>query len=183
MLYLLHYADKHYTNKRFTIPAMADSLTLHVNGRQYKLDVDSRTPLLYLLRNELELNGPKYGCGIEQCGSCMVLMDGKAQPSCVMPAAGAAHYQITTLEGLGDEDKLHPVQQAFIEEQAAQCGYCLNGMIISAKALLDSNPSPSDTEIREALERVLCRCGTHTRMIRAVKRAARDRAARDLQEQ
>lgn len=162
---------------------MADSLTLHVNGRKYELNVDSRTPLLYLLRNELELNGPKYGCGIEQCGSCMVLMDWKAQPSCVMPAAGAAHYQITTLEGLGDEENLHPVQRAFIEEQAAQCGYCLNGMIISAKALLDRNPSPSDTEIREALERVLCRCGTHTRIIRAVKRAARDRAARERQEQ
>lgn len=154
---------------------MPDTLTLHVNGRKYKLEVDPNTPLLYLLRNELELNGPKFGCGIERCGSCMVLMDGEAQPSCVMPAAAGAHYQITTLEGLGDEDKLHPVQRAFIEEQAAQCGYCLNGMIISAKALLDSNPDPSDTEIREALERVLCRCGTHTRMIRAVKRAARER--------
>lgn len=163
--------------------AMTSTITLHINGRSHQLDVDPQTPLLYLLRNELELNGPKYGCGIEQCGSCMVLLDGKAKPSCVMPAAGAAHYQITTLEGLGDEDKVHPVQRAFIEEQAAQCGYCLNGMIISAKALLDNNPSPSESEIREALEGVLCRCGTHTRMIRAVKRAARDRAAQQLQEQ
>lgn len=152
---------------------MSATLTLYINGRQYELDADPDTPLLYLLRNELELNGPKYGCGIERCGSCMVLLDGKAMPSCVMPGAAAAHYQITTLEGLGDKENLHPVQQAFIEEQAAQCGYCLNGMIISAKALLDQNSSPSDAEIREALERVLCRCGTHTRMIRAVKRAAR----------
>lgn len=154
---------------------MTNSLTLHVNGRQYRLNRAPETPLIYLLRNELELNGPKYGCGMEQCGSCMVLIDGKAQPSCVMPASGATHYKITTLEGLGDKEKLHPVQRAFIEEQAAQCGYCLNGMIISAKALLDANPSPSDIEIKEALERILCRCGTHTRMIRAVKRAARER--------
>lgn len=152
---------------------MSATLILHINGRQYELDADPNTPLLYLLRNELELNGPKYGCGIERCGSCMVLLDGKAMPSCVMPGAAGAYYHITTLEGLGDKENLHPVQKAFIEEQAAQCGYCLNGMIMSAKALLDQNPSPSDTEIREALERVLCRCGTHTRMIRAVKRAAR----------
>lgn len=151
---------------------MPYSFTLYVNSRQYELEVDPNTPLLYLLRNELELNGPKYGCGIERCGSCMVLLDGKAMPSCVMPGAGAAYYQITTLEGLGDKENLHPVQKAFIEEQAAQCGYCLNGMIMSAKALLDEKPSPTDAEIREALERVLCRCGTHSRIIRAVKRAA-----------
>lgn len=151
---------------------MPYSFTLYVNSRQYELEVDPNTPLLYLLRNELELNGPKYGCGIERCGSCMVLLDGKAMPSCVMPGTGAAYYQITTLEGLGDKENLHPVQKAFIEEQAAQCGYCLNGMIMSAKALLDEKPSPTDAEIREALERVLCRCGTHSRIIRAVKRAA-----------
>lgn len=151
---------------------MAEKVSLQVNNNRYQLEADPQTPLLYLLRNDLMLNGPKYGCGVEQCGACMVLLDGEAQPSCMLPSSVAANYKIITLEGLGNAEQLHPVQKAFIKEQAAQCGYCLNGMIISAKALLDANPAPSDGEIREALERVLCRCGTHTRMIRAVKRAA-----------
>ncbi len=151
---------------------MSETVTLQVNGKSHTLTADPDTPLLYLLRNDLRLNGPKFGCGQARCGSCMVLLNGEAQPSCVMPASAAQAMEITTLEGLGNRDNLHPVQEAFVEEQAAQCGYCLNGMIIAAKALLDQNPSPSDTEIREALERVLCRCGTHTRMISAVKRAA-----------
>jgi nicotinate dehydrogenase subunit A len=153
---------------------MYDSFTLNVNGRRYLLNRAPETPLLYLLRNELELNGPKYGCGMEQCGSCMVLLDGEARPSCVLPGQAAASFRITTLEGLGNENNLHPVQKAFIKEQAAQCGYCLNGMIISAKALLDSHPNPNEEEIREALERVLCRCGTHSRMVRAVQSASRE---------
>ncbi len=137
------------------------------------MEVSPETPLLYLLRNNLQLNGPKFGCGIERCGSCMVLLNGKAQPSCMLPAISATQLEVITLEGLGTPDNLHPVQKAFIEEQAAQCGYCLNGMIVSAKALLDINKNPTETEIRQALDRVLCRCGTHTRMIRAVQRAAR----------
>jgi nicotinate dehydrogenase subunit A len=148
-------------------------ITLVVNGRQCQLEADPETPLLYLLRNDLKLNGPKYGCGIERCGSCMVLLNGQAQPSCVLPAASAMEMEVTTLEGIGSPENLHPVQKAFIEEQAAQCGYCLNGMIVSAKALLDTNKNPTEPQIRQALERVLCRCGTHTRMIRAVQRAAR----------
>src|SRR5690606_13678400 len=127
-------------------------------------------PLLYLLRNNLQLNGAKYGCGIERCGSCMVLLNGKAQPSCVIPGSAAAVYEVTTLEGLAKNGKPDVVQEAFIEEQAAQCGYCLNGMIMSAKALLEENKNPSDKEIRQALNRVLCRCGTHTRIISAVKK-------------
>jgi nicotinate dehydrogenase subunit A len=152
---------------------MNQSITLLVNGRQCQLEADPETPLLYLLRNDLKLNGPKYGCGIERCGSCMVLLNGQAQPSCVLPAASALELEVTTLEGIGTPENLHPVQKAFIEEQAAQCGYCLNGMIVSAKALLDTNKNPTEPQIRQALERVLCRCGTHTRMIRAVQRAAR----------
>jgi nicotinate dehydrogenase subunit A len=151
---------------------MADTINLKVNGTRYRVESEPDTPLLYLLRNDLSLNGPKYGCGMERCGSCMVLLNGKANPSCRITSASAASFDITTLEGLGTADALHPVQKAFIEEQAAQCGYCLNGMIICAKALLEENANPSDLEIRQALQRVLCRCGTHTRMIKAVKRAA-----------
>ena len=151
---------------------MKNKLVLKVNGKSFQLDIDPETPLLYALRNNLQLNGPKYGCGLQQCGSCMVLLNGKAQPSCMIPCAGAAAYEITTLEGIGNQEKLHPVQKAFIEEQAAQCGYCLNGMIMCAKALLEENKQPSEIQIREALQRVLCRCGTHTRFINAVKRAA-----------
>jgi nicotinate dehydrogenase subunit A len=151
---------------------MEKEVVLKVNGSNHRLSLDPEMPLLYALRNNLQLSGPKYGCGLQQCGACMVLLDGKAQPSCMMPCSAASAHTITTLEGLGTIDRLHPVQQAFIEEQAAQCGYCLNGMIMSAKALLDENKHPTDTEIREALQRVLCRCGTHTRFIKAVKRAA-----------
>ncbi len=152
---------------------MADTIKLKVNGKDYRLQTDPDTPLLYTLRNNLLLNGPKYGCGMERCGSCMVLLNGNAMPSCKITSAAAATFEITTLEGLGNPTSLHPVQKAFIEEQAAQCGYCLNGMIICAKALLEENHDPSDLEIRMALQRVLCRCGTHTRVINAIKRAAK----------
>lgn len=151
---------------------MEKEIVLKVNGSPHRLSLDPGMPLLYALRNNLSLNGPKYGCGLQQCGACMVLLDGKAQPSCMIPCSAAAAHTITTLEGLGTLNHLHPVQHAFIEEQAAQCGYCLNGMIMSAAALLEENKKPSDMEIREALQRVLCRCGTHTRFIKAVKRAA-----------
>lgn len=151
---------------------MAEIIDIKVNGKRHRVQADPEMPLLYLLRNSLQLNGPKYGCGIERCGSCMVLLDGKAMPSCVIPGAAAAVYEVTTLDGLSQADKPDIVQEAFIEEQAAQCGYCMNGMIMSAKALLTENPKPSDAEIRAALNRVLCRCGTHTSIIRAVKKAA-----------
>jgi len=152
---------------------MADTINLKVNGNRYRLQTDPDIPLLYSLRNNLLLNGPKYGCGMERCGSCMVLLNGKAMPSCKISSSAAAAFDIITLEGLGNATALHPVQKAFIEEQAAQCGYCVNGMIMCAKALLEENHNPSEAEIRQALQRVLCRCGTHTRMINAVKRAAR----------
>jgi nicotinate dehydrogenase subunit A len=148
-------------------------ITLLVNEKDHILDISPDTPLLYALRNNLKLNAPKYGCGIERCGSCMVLMDREAMPSCMRPCSSLTQTKITTLEGLGNAANLAPIQIAFIEEQAAQCGYCLNGMIISAKALLDKNANPSDAEIRVALQRVLCRCGTYSRIIKAVKRAAK----------
>ncbi len=151
---------------------MAEMIDIKVNGKQHRVEAEADMPLLYLLRNKLELNGPKYGCGIERCGSCMVLLNGKAMPSCVIPGAAAAAYEVTTLDGLAQDGELDIVQKAFIDEQAAQCGYCMNGMIMSAKALLSENPKPSDAEIRQALNRVLCRCGTHTRIINAVKKAA-----------
>lgn len=151
---------------------MAQTIQLRVNGKRYNIEIDPNTPLLYVLRNNLLLNGPKFGCGLEQCGSCMVLIDGKAQPSCRIASSEVASNEITTIEGLGTAEAMHPVQKAFTDEQAAQCGYCLNGMIISAKALLDSNPNPSDEEIKLALQRVLCRCGTHSRILNAVRRAA-----------
>ena len=152
---------------------MTDIINLKVNGNYHRLQIDPETPLLYPLRNNLLLNGPKYGCGMESCGSCMVLLNGKAMPSCRITSSAAAAFDITTLEGLGNSQSLHPIQKAFIQEQAAQCGYCLNGMIMCAKALLEENHNPSDIEIRQALQRVLCRCGTHTRMINAVKAAAK----------
>ena len=151
---------------------MEDTVSLKVNGNNHIVEVEPDTPLLYVLRNNLLLNGPKYGCGLELCGSCMVLINGKATPSCRMPCTTAAKFDIITLEGLGNAEALHPIQKAFVEEQAAQCGYCMNGMIMCAKSLLEENRNPSDDEIRLALQRVLCRCGTHTRMINAVKRAA-----------
>jgi nicotinate dehydrogenase subunit A len=128
--------------------------------------------LLYVLRNDLELNGAKFGCGLAQCGACTVLIDGKAVRSCVTPISAVATSEITTIEGIGSLDKPHPLQRAFMEEQAAQCGYCINGMIMSAKELLDRNPRPTEQDVRTALTGNLCRCGTHTRIIRAVLRAA-----------
>jgi nicotinate dehydrogenase subunit A len=149
-------------------------LTLSVNGKTRSIeDAAPDTPLLYILRNDFELNGPKYGCGLGQCGACTVLVDGQATRSCVVPAAAAQGHEVTTLEGLGTRDALHPVQRAFIDEAAAQCGYCLNGMIMSTAALLSRNPSPDDDAIRDALRFNLCRCGTHLEIVRAVHRAAR----------
>jgi nicotinate dehydrogenase subunit A len=150
-----------------------DALTLSVNGARHTVaGAAPDTPLLYILRNDLELNGPKYGCGLGQCGACTVLVDGRATRSCVVPASVACEREVTTLEGLGTPEALHPVQRAFIDEQAAQCGYCLNGMIMSTKALLDSNPQPDDDAIRDALRFNLCRCGTHVEIMNAVRRAA-----------
>ena len=148
------------------------AISLKVNGVSRSVAAEPDTPLLYVLRNDLELNGAKYGCGLAQCGACTVLVDGKATRSCVTPIDGLGKTEITTIEGLGTRDKLHALQQAFIEEQAVQCGYCINGMIMSAKELLDRNPRPSEQDVRAALEGNLCRCGTHNRIIRAVLRAA-----------
>ncbi len=149
--------------------------TLFVNGSNKTVDSDPETPLLYVLRDQMELNGPKYGCGVSQCGSCMVLIDGKAVTSCTRPVSAVGRSGITTLEGLAENpEDLHVVQKAFVVEQAAQCGYCLNGMVMAAVSLLDQNPDPSDDEIKSALQLNLCRCGTHTRIIKAVKRAAQN---------
>lgn len=151
--------------------------SLTVNGRTRVVDVDPTTPLLYVLRNDLELKGPRFGCGLAQCGACSVIMDGDAIRSCVTPVNVAQDRSVTTLEGLGSVAEPHPLQAAFIEEQAAQCGYCMNGMIMNAKVLLDSNPDPSDDAIKQALDPILCRCGSHLRVIRAIKRAAAGRRA------
>ena len=147
--------------------------TLRVNGVSRTVRTDAETPLLYVLRNDFELNSPKYGCGLSQCGSCTVHVEGKAARSCVLPVASLAGKAITTLEGIGTRDKLHPLQKAFLDEQAAQCGYCTSGMIMSAKALLDQNANPSETDIKTALAGNLCRCGTHNRIVRAVQRATK----------
>lgn len=147
-------------------------LALRVNGATHLVGAAADTPLLYLLRNDLALNGPKFGCGLGECGACTVLLDGVPTRSCVTTAKVALGREITTLEGLGTRAALHPVQQAFIEEQAAQCGYCLNGMIMTAKALLDRDPNPGVETIRRELSRNLCRCGTHVEIVRAVQRAA-----------
>ena len=140
------------------------------------MDVDASTPLLYVLRNDLSLNGPRFGCGLAQCGACTVLVNGLPVRSCVTPVSAVASAEVSTLEGLGGRDDPHPVQKAFIAEQAAQCGYCSNGMIMAAASLLAHNPDPSDNEIRQALAGNLCRCGTHTRILKAVRRAARNPA-------
>jgi nicotinate dehydrogenase subunit A len=147
--------------------------TLRVNGAQRDVDVEGDTPLLYVLRNDLELNGPKFGCGLAQCGACTVLIDGRAVRSCVTPMS-AVKGAVETIEGLGSEEKLHPIQKAFIEEQACQCGYCGNGMVMSAKALLAKNPRPTNEEIRQALNGHLCRCASHNRIVRAVQKAAKE---------
>lgn len=151
---------------------MKQTIELHVNGSRQTIDVDPSTPLLYALRDQLQLNGPKFGCGLQHCGACMVLLDGKAQPSCMTTVKAAQHHKITTLEGLADGEALHPVQEAFVKEQAAQCGYCLNGMVISAVSLLNENPHPDEEQIRTGMQRNLCRCGTHWRIIRAIKTAS-----------
>jgi nicotinate dehydrogenase subunit A len=152
------------------------TVTLRVNGQATSVTAMADTPLLLVLRNDLQLNGPKYGCGLGECGACTVIIDGVAARSCVFPLAGAEGREITTLEGIGTREQPHPVQQAFIDEQAAQCGYCMNGMIMTAKALLDRNPHPSEAQIRNELSANLCRCGTHIEILRAVMRAARPKS-------
>ncbi len=150
----------------------APSIRLTVNGTSFDLALPADTPLLYVLRNDLALNGPKYGCGLGECGACTVLLDGAAARACVVPIAACVGRSIVTLEGLGSRERPDAVQEAFIAEQAAQCGYCLNGMIMTAKALLTRNPTPSEADIAEALRYNLCRCGAHLEIIRAVLRAA-----------
>ena len=152
------------------------AISLKVNGRAHTVDVDPTTPLLYVLSDDLELRGPKFGCGLGQCGACTVLLRGRAIRSCVTPVSTVVNADITTLEGLGTVENPHPIQRAFIDEQAAQCGFCLSGVILTAKALLDQNPKATDPEIRQAMSGVLCRCFTHTRMMRAIKRYAREKA-------
>ena len=153
------------------------TFTLRVNGEARTVTVEPDTPLLYVLRNDLELNGPKFGCGLAQCGACSVLVDGKEVRSCVTPVSAVAKARITTIEGLGTPDTLHPLQRAFIEEQACQCGFCGNGMVVAAKALLDRNSSPTNHEVRQALNGHLCRCASHNRIVRAVQRAAKEMRA------
>jgi nicotinate dehydrogenase subunit A len=145
---------------------------LEVNGKPYEIDADPSTPLLYVLRDYLQLNGAKFGCGLGQCGSCTVMIDGRAVLSCVTPIAALAGRRVKTVEGLGTTQEPGPVQRAFIEEQAAQCGYCIPGMMMRAQALLEANPAPSKAEIRRAMNANLCRCGTHMRILKAVERAA-----------
>jgi nicotinate dehydrogenase subunit A len=148
------------------------TITLKVNGRSHTVDVDPTTPLLYVLSDDLALRGPKFGCGLGQCGCCTVIIKGQAVRSCVMPVSSVAGSEVTTLEGLGSSDKPHPIQKAFIDEQAMQCGFCVNGVIMTAKAYLDRNPKATDAEIQQAMAGVLCRCHAHTRMVRAIKRYA-----------
>jgi nicotinate dehydrogenase subunit A len=149
------------------------AISLKVNGYVHAVDVDPQTPLLYVLSDDLQLRGPKFGCGLAQCGACTVLLRGRAVRSCVIPVSAVKQEEVTTLEGLGTPEKPHAIQQAFIDEGATQCGFCLSGVILTAKALLDENPKASDEEIREAMSNVLCRCFTHTRMMRAIKRYQR----------
>ena len=146
-------------------------ISLKVNGRSRVVDTDPTTPLLYVLRDELGLNGPKFGCGLSQCGCCTVIVDGNAVRSCSMAVSNAQNKSITTLEGLGTVARPHRLQKAFTDEQAAQCGYCMNGMVMNAKVLLDKNPHPTEADIRRALDGILCRCGSHLRVIRAIQRA------------
>jgi nicotinate dehydrogenase subunit A len=154
------------------------AVNLKVNGASHSVPAEPDTPLLYVLRNDLALNGAKFGCGLAQCGACMVLVDGKPVPSCVTPIGSLGSAEITTIEGLGTPEKPHALQKAFIHEQAAQCGYCINGMIMTAKELLDRKPGATESEVREALAGNLCRCGTHNRIVGAVMRAARDVSGR-----
>jgi nicotinate dehydrogenase subunit A len=153
-------------------------MSLTVNGRSHSVDVDPATPLLYVLSDDLALKGPKFGCGLGQCGACTVIVNGQATRSCITPMQKIGASEVTTLEGLGTPEKPHPIQQAFIDEQAAQCGFCLSGVILSAKAVLDRNPRATDAQLRQALSGVLCRCFAHSRMMRAVKRYQRSREVR-----
>ena len=152
---------------------MPTTIALTVNGVTRSVIVEPDTPLLYVLRNDLQLNGAKYGCGLAQCGACAVLIDGRSQRSCVLPVSDAVERRITTIEGLGTSERPSALQQAFIDEQACQCGFCGSGMVIAAQALLASNPKPTEAEIKRALDANLCRCGSHNRIVRAVLRAAR----------
>jgi nicotinate dehydrogenase subunit A len=152
-------------------------LTLNVNGRTHTVDVDPATPLLFVLSDDLALKGPKFGCGLGQCGACTVIVRGEAVRSCITPVASVERTEITTLDGLGSAERPHPIQQAFIDEQATQCGFCLSGVILSAKALVDRTPSPTDDDIDRALGGVLCRCFAHARMRRAIHRYAAARRA------
>lgn len=147
-------------------------ISLKVNGKSRVVNAEPDTPLLYVLRGNLGLHGPRFGCGLGQCGACTVLVDGNTVRSCMLPASSAQNKSVTTLEGLGSVAHPHPIQAAFVEEQAAQCGYCMNGMIMGAKALLDKNPHPTISDIKQSLNRYICRCGTHLRIIRAIQRAA-----------
>ena len=160
-----------YNSAGSTVP----KLTLKVNGQQHTVDADPETPLLFILSDELGLRGPKFGCGMAQCGSCTVLLRGHVVRSCVMPVSAVGADEVTTLEGLGTPEKPHPLQQAFIDEGAAQCGFCLSGVILTAKAVLDQKPQASDEEMRAALGGVLCRCFVHTRMMRAIRKYAGER--------
>jgi nicotinate dehydrogenase subunit A len=152
------------------------AITLKVNGQTHSIDADPSTPLLYVLSDDLALDGPKFGCGLGQCGACTVIVKGQAIRSCITPVRRVAGTEITTLEGLGTIEKPHPLQRAFIEEQAAQCGFCLNAVILTAKAFLDKNPRATSEEIRQALGNVLCRCFTHVRMLRAIERYQKEAA-------
>src|ERR1700754_3246367 len=151
-------------------------ISLKVNGTPQTLDVDPQTPLLYVLSDDLALNGPKFGCGLAQCGACTVISNGRAIRSCVTPVGSVANAEITTLDGLGTPDAPHPIQKAFIDEQAAQCGFCLNGVVMTAKAFLDANPKAADAQIHQAMSTVLCRCFPSTRMMRAIKKYQSERA-------
>jgi len=149
------------------------AITLKVNGRSQSVDVAPATPLLFVLSDDLSLRGPKFGCGLGQCGACTVIANGQAIRSCVTPVSTVANAEITTLEGLGTPEKPHPIQQAFIDEQAAQCGFCLNGVILTAKAFLDKNPRANEQQVQQALSNVLCRCYANVRMLKAVNRYAK----------
>ena len=149
-------------------------ISLNVNGQPKAVEVDDDCPLLYVLRDTLSLDNPRFGCGLGQCGACTVILDGRAVRSCQVPARSAAGKEVTTLEGIGTPDQPHPVQAAFIDAQAFQCGYCLNGWVMTAKALLDANPHPNETQIRAAFQGLVCRCGSHVRVLDAVRRAAAD---------
>lgn len=155
---------------------MPQRFRLRVNGREETVDAESNTPLVYILRNDLGLKGTRFGCGAGNCGACTVLLDGNAVQSCDTPLWSAEGHEVTTIEGLGDAENLHPLQRTFIEEQAVQCGYCIDGIIMSAAALLAKHPQPTDDQIVAALDRNLCRCGTHVRILRAIRRAASEMA-------